>query len=147
MQKDMKTGAADKVKIDGGGVKKKRVKKRRKIAKIPSLARLPTGKDDASSNWKALINELQSEQLQKPKKVIGTFRKAKRKEAKEAFKKGDQNKKTETKKAKPEIWFDDVDEMLLDQEDREQSAVSANRPSTSGTGKTSALVKERSFKG
>ena len=48
----------------------------------------------------------------------------------------------EPAKKKPEIWFDDVDEMLLDPEDRPGASNEASK-----TSKSDSLVKEKAFKG
>eukprot|EP00095_Tigriopus_kingsejongensis_P011035 maker-scaffold109_size355148-snap-gene-1.27 protein:Tk11035 transcript:maker-scaffold109_size355148-snap-gene-1.27-mRNA-1 annotation:"rna exonuclease 4" len=140
--------------------------KRPRINKKPNPAQLPQIKGEASSNWKVLQASLP--------KSEGVPRSHKRKADPEQLPgakrqqlphKGPMWAKRVGKpvpevKAPPNIWFDDVDEMLLDPEDREllrksQSKRYVNSPEDvpqveedgDPTIERNGLVKEKSFKG
>ena len=124
-----------------GGVERKVVNKRKKNKS--SVAKLPNGKNDASSNWKSLLEELKSERRRKGL--------AKRTGSEPKFSKKNSTKQQEAsnyEKRKPDIWFDDVDEMLLDPEDRESTVKSVNiEAGSSANTSKGGLVKEKSFSG
>ena len=130
--------------MGAGGVEKKPSNTRNK--KKNGVAKLPKGKEDASSNWKSLLEELKSERRSK-----GETR-PKRSDSK-LLKKSNANheKPSNDRKKKPDIWFDDVDEMLLDPEDRElreeDESVAHDAKCYVKTSKKGGLVKEKSFDG
>ena len=129
-----------------GGVEKKRFNNKNKKKKS-TVAKLPKGKDDASSNWKSLLEELKSERRSKgeAKPKWSEHRLSKKNIAKQQEPPND----NDTKK-KPDIWFDDVDEMLLDPEDREsmvQVESVATEAECSAKKSNRGLVKEKSFSG
>jgi len=130
---------------------KRKNKKKKNKEGFSNPAQLPKGKDDASSNWKALLEELKSERGRKAevkrKKIVKV-------PSKERGPRPEAASIASHYAKKPDIWFDDVDEMLLDPEDREAitgvETVESVQPSEINTAtKTSkdGLVKEKSFNG
>jgi hypothetical protein len=112
--------------------RKKRMRGKKKKSSVSNPARLPTNSEAISNNWELLKKELGSSAPKNPnpkplKKNLRPQKKVK--------------VEVEPKK-KPEIWFDDVDEMLLDPEDRPSNSNNDLQPKT-GDG----LVKEKGFKG
>merc|ERR1719187_534459 len=94
----------------------------------------PKSQVDISSNWKNLLKTMPKEEPKPKPGLEHHFRKPGHKP---------QPKKIEKPAAhKSDIWFDDVDQMLLDPEDRPNS-----NSSEDAGGKTTALVKEKSFAG
>ena len=139
--KQNKTKLSDK---GGPGCVEKKDKRMKK--KKSGVAKLPKGKEEASSNWKSLLEELKTERRSKgetrpkmsdPKllKKINT----------------NHDRPPNARKKKPDIWFDDVDEMLLDPEDRERKeedeAVVHEAKGNIKTSVKGGLVKEKSFGG
>jgi len=131
--------------------KSKKRKKQRNKKKKSHVAALPVKPDDISSNWKNLMKTLEAEKQAKKQNPVVFFSAKRRKKFEEvkAYSAKKQPVQMEEAKKKPEIWFDDVDETLLDPEDRPSLSADAIRdaddPGTSAAEK--ALVKERAFKG
>ena len=132
---------------------KRRKKKNKKKAKV-HVAALPVKPDDISSNWKNLLKTLDAEKPTKKKNPIVFFNQNRRKKFLEAKAysgktQGPVTMEAEPKKKKPEIWFDDVDETLLDPEDRPNFPANGSDPSQDlgVNAADSALVKEKAFKG
>jgi len=125
-----------------GDAKTQKSKKRRKGGKKHSInaAKLPSGKQDYSANWKQLLQTIKADRSPSNKKE--SFRKPVFKPAAAA-----KTEKPEKEEKKPEIWFDDVDPDLLDPEDRPGGAVPKAEMTSGGGNATSALVKEQSFQG
>ena len=126
------------------GVQKKPFDKRNK--KKSGVARLPKGKEEASSNWKSPLEELKSE-----RRIKGETR-PKRSDSRLLKKRNTNNERqSNDRKKKPDIWFDDVDEMLLDPEDRElkeeDESVAHEAKCNTKTSVKGGLVKEKSFGG
>jgi len=94
----------------------------------------PKSQVDISSNWKNLLKTMPKEEPKPKPGLEHRFRKPVHKP---------QPKKIEKPAVhKSDIWFDDVDQMLLDPEDRPNS-----NSSEDAGGKTTVLVKEKSFAG
>ena len=94
----------------------------------------PKSQVDISSNWKNLLKTMPKDE---PKSKPGLEQRFRRPVHKPQTKKIDK-----PAVHKSDIWFDDVDQMLLDPEDRPNS-----NSSEDAGGKTTALVKEKSFAG
>lgn len=138
----------------GNEIPKAESKKRRKHKKNKiHVAALPEKPEDISSNWKNLLKTLDADKQGKKKNPIVFFHPYRRKKFLEAKaysgKKQLAVKMEEEPKKKPEIWFDDVDETLLDPEDRPNFPTSSyNATDDLGMNAAdSALVKEKAFKG
>ncbi len=116
--------------------KKKKNKYRGKAKKGANTARLPNvAGGQVSSNWKRLMNEIAPAKPDfKPRRGDSN-----RREKKVAAKNDEDKRET---KSTPDIWFDDVDEMLLDPEDRE-----ATKKKEGDKDGGDGLVKEKGFKG
>jgi hypothetical protein len=109
--------------------------------KIITLApRLPNTPEAISCNWKNLLKTLESG---KPAKKAGTRPKFVAATAKVAAPAKRPPASQALERKKPEIWFDDVDECLLDPEDRPGLSPEKTEPVTA----EKALVKEKAFKG
>lgn len=115
---------------------KKKKKYRGKAKKGANTARLPNvAGGQVSSNWKRLMNEIAPAKPDfKPRRGDSN-----RREKKVAAKNDEDKRET---KSTPDIWFDDVDEMLLDPEDRE-----ATKKKEGDKDGGDGLVKEKGFKG
>ncbi len=119
---------------EGNVVKKKkkyRGKKKKGDEKRSVITRLPSSGGELSCNWKRMMAEIAPASKPGNKKAW----KGKKSAAPKVEKK---------EKSKPDIWFDDVDEMLLDPEDR--SAVQGSSKKAKG-GRGEGLVKEKAFHG
>jgi RNA exonuclease 4 len=124
----------EKVVVDGKKKKKYRGKKKKSSDK-ETVVKLPNKQEDFSSNWKKLLSKMENDP-----NAVKRKKKPPPRPLKEPLK--EPLKATENKvKKKPEIWFDDVDEFLLDPEDRPSTS------SSSGGHVSQTLVKERSFQG
>ena len=128
---------------------------KRKTSESETVARLPDKPEVISCNWKNLLKTLDTEKTAKKPNPKALFSAARRKKMNEGIAysaKREESKKVlpVVEKKKPEIWFDDVDECLLDPEDRPNLVVSngSNDPESIGTSDAeNALVKENAFKG
>ena len=134
-------------------VKKSHKNLRKKYKKNKSHeAALPVKPDDISSNWKNLMKTLEAEKSDKKKNPIVFFSAKRRKrfnEVKSYSVKKQVVEIEEEPKKKPEIWFDDVDETLLDPEDRPNLSIKSgdDYKGSNPNAAEKALVKERAFKG
>jgi hypothetical protein len=128
--------------------------KKRKTSESETVARLPDKPEVISCNWKNLLKTLDTEKGAKkpnPKAFFSAARKKKMNEGNAYSVQREEAKKIQpvVEKKKPEIWFDDVDECLLDPEDRPNLAQndSIGLESIGNSDAENALVKENAFKG
>ena len=154
-KKSKKESEVPLAKAEAGGKKRKKWRGKKKGKKsssgAPSVARLPGAAGEYSSNWKRMMADIA------PPKPASDKTPEKRALKHQQFKKKRDAKKVEEekeKKAAPDIWFDDVDEMLLDPEDRqalEESRGKKRRPAgeeeSGATSPGDGLVREKGFKG
>ena len=90
-----------------------------------SVARIPSSVSEASSNWKALCSTIKPVQSKKRAEFVANLKKQK-----ESLKTEDNQKKpssTDDKK-EPEVWFDDVDPILLDSKEMASTAETEKIP-------------------
>ena len=118
-------------------------------SKMKNAAKLPQSATDYSSNWKKLLQQMEEEKKktgytenQKKNYVPKTKQKVLAKSENENQRKPNSSAKTNTD---PEIWFDDVDECLIER--NENKSVSLNKETENRNIKDDQLVKEKSFKG
>lgn len=112
-------------KLDNKSVQNKRKKhKNKKTVNKDTVVRLPQKSQDFSSNWKTLLQKMESERKTLPRKKL----------VKKAVV---DERPTKVVEKKPEVWFDDVDPALL--EDSRQEERKSNQKA--------GLVKDNSFRG
>ena len=118
-------------------------------SKMKNAAKLPQSATDYSSNWKKLLQQMEEEKKktgytenQKKNYVPKTKQKVLAKSENENQRKPNCSAKTNTD---PEIWFDDVDECLIER--NENKSVNLNKETENRNIKDDQLVKEKSFKG
>ena len=135
--------------------KKREGKSTMNPAQIKNAARLPQSETDYSSNWKKLLQQMEDE-----KKNTGCTSNRK-KEIKVQNNKHklvprgqNENKHIPSsnvkKNTEPEIWFDNVDECLLERNEKESVTITSkisNKETVNASANEDPLVKEKSFKG
>ncbi len=150
LKKYKKESKVPPVKAEAGGKRRKKWRGKKKGKKsssgAPSVARLPGAADEYSSNWKRMMADIA------PPKPASDKTLEERAPKYQHFKrKRDAKKVIEEKenKAAPDIWFDDVDEMLLDPDDRQalEESRGKKRGPTGEKESGDGLVKEKGFKG
>ena len=117
-----------------------------------NAAKLPQSATDWSSNWKKLLQQMEEEK--KKSGSAGNRKKAHASAKKhtipsEALEKNN-SKPTVNIQKESEIWFDNVDECLIERNENESSSHNSkttNKEKGSISGKEDPLVKEKSFKG
>ncbi len=145
-----KSVPAKKMKKDSGvlagnsPVKRKRRRRSKKKKEKATATRLPSSGGELSSNWKRLMSEIAP-------RTSGRYPARKRPLKNRASPEGQKEGK-----AAPDIWFNDVDELLLDPEDRAALHRKDEEPTNGRKGKTGpescssggdGLVKEKAFSG
>ena len=117
-------------------------------SKMKNTAKLPQSATDYSSNWKKLLQQMEEEKKKtgysenQKKSYVPKTKKVLAKSEKESQRKPNSSAKTNTD---PEIWFDDVDECLIER--NENKSVTLEKETENRNIKDDQLVKEKSFKG
>ena len=157
---------ASNVSSSGTDKKKKRNKKNGSKAKKhaaidkkekSNAARLPQSATDWSSNWKKLLQQMEAEnKTSSSRKMKSNNLKNnyyKKTSGSDAKRENDSGVHTKTGNVKsPEVWFDGVDECLLDQteddiKNRSTKKYDNHKANSNSSVKEDPLIKDKSFKG
>ena len=150
---------------DEGATKKKKKYKNRKKKKMNAssaevkdainVARMPQSATDLSSNWKRLLQQMEEENKkggnsEKHKKVCRPSNLQHKHRSDKSEKTNDSTRQKKDIKQQSKIWFDDVDESLLDPDDLIPAAITKTescKNSESEDKREDPLVKNKSFTG
>ena len=125
--------------------------KKSKLPKEKHVARLPQSSEDLSSNWKKLLQQMEGENRNSKSKMKSAT-KAVNKPMADTYRK-DPKVEKEIAKNNSGIWFDDVDECLLDSPSVNQTHKLRCQPKNMGDSiqptniSSDPLVKDKSIKG
>ena len=155
---------SDKHSDEGATKKKKKYKNRKKkkmnassaeVKNAINVARMPQSATDLSSNWKRLLQQMEEENKkggnsEKHKKVCRPSNLQHKHRLDKSEKTNDSTRQKKDIKQQSKIWFDDVDESLLDPDDLIPAAITKTescKNSESEDKREDPLVKNKSFTG
>ena len=155
---------SDKHSVEWATKNKKKYKNRKKkkmnassaaVKDAINVARMPQSATDLSSNWKRLLQQMEEENKkvgisEKHKKVCRPSNLQHKHSSDKSEKTNDSTKQKKDIKQQSKIWFDDVDESLLDPDDVIPAAITKTescKNSKSDDKKEDPLVKNKSFTG
>ena len=154
---------SDKHSVERATKKKKQYKKPKKkkmnassaaVKDATNVARIPQSATDLSSNWKRLLQQMEEENKKggisaKHKKVCRPTNLQHKPSSDKSEETNDSTKQKKDIKQQSKIWFDDVDESLLDPDDLIPAAITKREgcKNSESDKKEDPLVKNKSFTG